>query len=500
VNLEHITKKIASKIESYKRKYNSLVTGTILECNDGVIFVDGLSGVGYGELIRVNESYAMVLNIEEDKIGAIVLNDIGNIAAGDTAYATGYVADVGVSEEILGRVINPLGTPMDGKSKYKVDKYQHLEAPSPEIMDRDSVNEPLETGIMAIDAMIPIGKGQRELIIGDMQTGKTAIAIDTILNQKDKNVICIYVAIGQKASSISKILQVLTEANAMSYTTIVASTANNEASMQYLAPYTGCAIAEYFMQRGKDVLVVYDDLTKHAIAYRTLSLLLKRPSGREAFPGDIFYTHSRLLERAGKLSKELGGGSMTALPIIETQMGDISAYIPTNVISITDGQIFLETELFYAGRRPAVNEGLSVSRIGGSAQYKAIRKVASKLRLELANYRELAIFSRFVAELDNETKKILEQGAILTKCLTQEQYKPLSFEKQVVYLYVVTNQLIPFITEDNVREVVAGLFAYLEVNHNEIFEEIKTEKDLSDKIIGQLENAIRDFVGSHEKQ
>ena len=499
MNLEHITKKIASKIESYKKTYNPLVTGTILECNDGVIFVDGLSSIGYGEVLKVNDCYAMVLNIEKDKIGAIVLNDIGDISAGDQAYATGHVVDVGVSDEILGRVINPLGAPMDGKSKYKVDVYQNLEAPSPDIMDRDSVNEPLETGIIAIDSMIPIGKGQRELIIGDMQTGKTAIAVDTILNQKDKDVICIYVAIGQKASSISKILQVLNEANAMTYTTIVASTANDEASMQYLAPYTGCAIAEYFMYRGKNVLVVYDDLTKHAIAYRTLSLLLKRPSGREAFPGDIFYTHSRLLERAGKLSKELGGGSMTALPIIETQMGDISAYIPTNVISITDGQIFLETELFHSGIRPAVNEGLSVSRVGGAAQFKAIRKVASRLRLDLANYRELAIFSRFVADLDMDTKNILTQGAILTQSLTQDQYKPLSFEKQVVYLYVIIHQLIPYLTEDNVRETIENLFAYLEINYNDIFDEIKADKDLSDKITCKLESAVRNFVGGYEK-
>lgn len=500
MDLEHITKQLTSKLEGYKKTYNPLVTGTVHECNDGVIFADGLSSVSYGELLKIKDSYAMVLNLEKDKIGAVVLNNIDDIDAGDTAYATGRVIDIGVSDEILGRIVNPLGTPIDNKGNIRIDKYQTLEADAPKIMARDSVNEPLETGIIAIDSMIPIGKGQRELLIGDRQTGKTAICIDTILNQKGKDVICIYVAIGQKASSISKIMQILEEYDALPYTVVVASTADDAASMQYLAPYTGCAIAEYFMYKGKDVLIVYDDLSKHAVAYRTLTLLLKRPSGREAYPGDIFYTHSRLLERAAKLNKENGGGSMTALPIIETQMGDISAYIPTNVISITDGQIFLETELFNAGIRPAVNVGLSVSRVGGSAQYNAMRKVSGKLRLDLAHYRELAIFSQFASDLDSETKKILEQGMILTQGLKQEQYKPMDFDKQVVYLYVLINRMIDDLKPDNVHTIMESFLDFVELHYNEIFENIKMSKSLTAQTISKIAQALNDFKGINEKQ
>ncbi|HKL94434.1 MAG TPA: F0F1 ATP synthase subunit alpha [Clostridia bacterium] len=493
LDLEHITKQLSSKLESYKREYNPFVTGEVLECNDDVIFASGLSSVCYGELLKIKSCYAMVLNLESEKVGAVVLNNAEEICAGDTVFATGHVLDVGVSDDILGRVVNPLGTPIDNLGEIVADKYQKLEADAPQIVHRAAVNEPLETGIISIDSMIPIGKGQRELIIGDRQTGKTAIAIDAILNQKGKDVICVYVAIGQKASSTTKILQTFRNFGALSYTTIVSASADQAASMQYLAPYTGCAIAEYFMHRGKDVLIVYDDLTKHAVAYRTLTLLLKRPSGREAYPGDIFYTHSRLLERAAKLNDAHGGGSMTALPIIETQMGDISAYIPTNVISITDGQIFLETELFRAGIRPAINVGLSVSRVGGAAQHSAMKKISGKLRLELANYRELVVFSQFTSDLDFETKKTLDHGLMLTQGLTQKQYQPQNYEKQIVFLHLLINNIFDDISPYKINATLQNFYEYLKDTHSSAIDNIMENKVLNLNTINIIKNAAEKF-------
>lgn len=494
LDLEHITKKLASRLEGYKREYNPLVTGEVLECNDDVIFASGLSSVCYGELLKINSCFAMALNLESDRVGAVVLNNAEEIGAGDTVYATGHVLDVGVSDEILGRVVNSLGTPIDNWGEIRADKYQKLEAEAPQIVHRAAVTLPLETGIIAIDSMIPIGKGQRELIIGDRQTGKTSIAIDTILNQKGKNMICVYVAIGQKASSTTKILQTLREFGALSYTTLVSASADQSAAMQYLAPYAGCAIAEYFMHCGKDVLIVYDDLTKHAVAYRTLTLLLKRPSGREAYPGDIFYTHSRLLERAAKLNDENGGGSMTALPIVETQMGDIAAYIPTNVISITDGQIFLETELFNAGIRPAINVGLSVSRVGGAAQHRVIKKISGKLRLELANYRELVIFSQFTSDLDNETKKTLDHGLMLTQGLTQKQYSPQCYEKQVIFLHLLINGIFEDINPYKINTTLENFYEYLKDNHQDAtINNISKNKVLNLNTIEIINNAAKKF-------
>jgi F-type H+-transporting ATPase subunit alpha len=416
------------------------------------------------------------------------------VSEGSLVRNTGTVVQVPVGEGLLGRVISPLGVPMDGKGKVFADKYRPIEAEAPAIFDRQGVKEPLETGIIAIDSMVPIGKGQRELIIGDRQTGKTAIALDTILNQKGKNVYCVYVAIGQKTSTIASIIRTLEEEGAMEYTIVVASTSSDAPSMQYIAPYAGCAIAEEFMYNGKDVLIVYDDLSKHAVAYRTMSLLLRRPPGREAYPGDVFYLHSRLLERAAHLRKELGGGSMTALPIIETMAGDISAYIPTNVISITDGQIFLETELFNAGIRPAVNVGLSVSRVGGSAQIKAMRKVAGRLRLDLAQYRELAVFAQFASDLDKHTRETLEQGARLTEILKQPQYSPYPMASQVMLLYVAINKYLMKIPFNYVREFGQRYIDYVDTNHPGVRLQIDRTGDLSEESVDNLRAAAEAFV------
>jgi F-type H+-transporting ATPase subunit alpha len=433
------------------------------------------------------------MNLEEDNVGSVLLGDHKNINEGDIVKTTGRVVEVPVGDAMLGRVVNALGQPIDGKGPIATTKSRQIERVASGVISRKSVDTPLQTGIKAIDAMVPIGRGQRELIIGDRQTGKTAIAIDTIINQKGQGVNCVYVAIGQKASTVANIVKTLTEYGAMAYTTVVASTASDLAPLQYIAPYAGCAIGEEWMEEGKDVLVVYDDLSKHATAYRTLSLLLRRPPGREAYPGDVFYLHSRLLERAAKLSDELGGGSLTALPIIETQAGDVSAYIPTNVISITDGQIYLETEMFNSGFRPAVNAGLSVSRVGGAAQIGAMKKLASPIRVELAQYRELAAFSQFGSELDEDTRNQLAQGERIKEILKQPQYKPMPVEKQVVIIYAATRKYLLDIEVDRILEFESGLFEYISTKYPDIFEKIREEKKLSDELEDALKKAITEF-------
>ena len=439
---EEISSVIKEQIKQYSTKLETSDIGTVIQVADGIARIHGLEKAMQGELLEFpGEVYGMVLNLEEDNVGAVLLGDRKNINEGDIVKTTGRVVEVPVGDQLTGRVVNSLGQPIDNKGPIETDKYRPIERVASGVISRKSVDTPIQTGIKAIDAMVPIGRGQRELIIGDRQTGKTAIAIDTIINQKGQGVHCIYVAIGQKASTVANIVKTLEEFGAMDYTTIVASTASELAPLQYIAPYAGCAIGEEWMERGEDVLVVYDDLSKHATAYRTLSLLLRRPPGREAYPGDVFYLHSRLLERAARLSDELGGGSLTALPIIETQAGDVSAYIPTNVISITDGQIYLETEMFNAGFRPAINAGLSVSRVGGSAQIKAMKKIAGPIRTDLAQYRELAAFAQFGSELDDDTKERLDQGERIREILKQPQYQPLPVEKQVAIIYAAKTEI-----------------------------------------------------------
>lgn len=434
--------------------------GRVISSADGIITIEGLSECKFFELLIVGkEDYAIAMNLMSDCVKAMLITNNQDIEYGVVVNSTGSIVEVPVGDSLLGRVINPLGKPIDGNSVLNFEKTEKIEKPAPKIMDRSKVNRPLETGILSIDSMVPIGRGQRELIIGDRQTGKTSIAVDAIINQRDKGVICIYVAIGQRASNINQLMVKLNKANAMSNTVIVASMADDNAALQYIAPYTGCTIAEEFMARGKDVLIVYDDLTKHANAYRSISLLLKRPSGREAYPGDVFYVHSKLLERSAQLNKENGGGSITAIPIVETQAGDISQYIPTNVISITDGQIYLESELFHAGVRPALNVGLSVSRVGGSAQHKAVRRLASQLRLNLAHYREMALFTQFGADVDENTKLILEQGRKITELLKQAEGDPMSLDKEIIYLYIIQNHLL-IVPEDRVKEYVLGFYTY----------------------------------------
>lgn len=434
---DEISGLIKEQIKNYTGDMKISDYGTVMQIGDGIARVYGLSHCMSGELLEFpNEVYGMAMNLEEDNVGVVILGSDRKIKEGDIVKPTGKIVEVPVGEKMIGRVVDALGHAIDGKGAIDTGDFRPVEYPAPGVLSRQPVKEPLQTGIKAIDSMIPIGKGQRELIIGDRQTGKTAIAIDTILNQKGKDVICIYVAIGQKQSTVAQLVHTLEEKGAMKYTTVVSATASAVAPMQYIAPYSGSAIAEYFMYKGKDVLIVYDDLSKHAVAYRTMSLLLRRPPGREAFPGDVFYLHSRLLERAAKLSKELGGGSITALPIIETQSNDISAYIPTNVISITDGQIFLESELFFSGQRPAINAGISVSRVGGNAQTKAMKKVSGKVKLMLAQYRELQNFSQFGSDIDIETKKKLDHGAVLMEILKQGQYRPLDVEHQIIIIYV----------------------------------------------------------------
>ena len=490
---EEISSVIKEQIKNYSTKLEVSDVGTVIQVADGIARVHGLENAMQGELLEFpGEVFGMVLNLEEDNVGAVLLGDHRNINEGDTVKTTGRVVEVPVGDEMIGRVVNALGQPIDGKGPINAKKYRQIERVASGVISRKSVDTPLQTGIKAIDAMVPIGRGQRELIIGDRQTGKTAIAIDTIINQKGQGVNCIYVAIGQKASTIASIVKTLEEFGAMSYTTVVASTASELEPLQYIAPYSGCAIGEEWMEQGKDVLVVYDDLSKHATAYRTLSLLLRRPPGREAYPGDVFYLHSRLLERAAKLSDELGGGSLTALPIIETQAGDVSAYIPTNVISITDGQIYLETEMFNAGFRPAVNAGLSVSRVGGAAQIKAIKKLAAPIRVELAQYRELASFAQFGSELDADTKEKLEQGVRIKEVLKQPQYKPMPVEYQVIIIYAATRKYLLDIAVEDILDFEDKLFEHIKTKYPEIPESIKTTKELSPEIEEKLVQAIKE--------
>ena len=491
---EEISSVIKEQIKRYAAQLEVSDVGTVIQVADGIARIHGLENAMQGELLEFpGEIYGMVLNLEEDNVGAVLLGDGKSINEGDTVKTTGRVVEVPVGDALLGRVVNALGQPIDGKGPIETDKFRKIERVASGVISRKSVDTPLQTGIKAIDSMIPIGRGQRELIIGDRQTGKTAIAIDTIINQKGQNVKCIYVAIGQKASTVANIVKTLEEYGAMEWTTVVASTASELAPLQYIAPYAGCAMGEEWMENGQDVLVVYDDLSKHATAYRTLSLLLKRPPGREAYPGDVFYLHSRLLERAARLSDELGGGSLTALPIIETQAGDVSAYIPTNVISITDGQIYLETEMFNAGFRPAINAGLSVSRVGGAAQIKAIKKYAAPIRVELAQYRELAAFAQFGSELDDATKESLAQGERIREVLKQPQYKPMPVEKQVIIIYAATKKYLLDIEVADIKRFEDELFEEIDTKYPEIPKTIRETKVLDEATEDKLIEAITNF-------
>ena len=490
---EEISSVIKEQIKRYACELEVADVGTVIQVADGIARVHGLENAMQGELLEFpGEVYGMVLNLEEDNVGAVLLGQQRNINEGDTVKTTGRVVEVPVGDAMLGRVVNALGQPIDGKGPINTTKYRQIERVASGVISRKSVDTPLQTGIKAIDSMVPIGRGQRELIIGDRQTGKTAIAIDTIINQKGQNVKCIYVAIGQKASTVAALVKELEEYGAMSYTTVVAATASELAPLQYIAPYSGCAIGEEWMENGEDVLVVYDDLSKHAAAYRTLSLLLKRAPGREAYPGDVFYLHSRLLERAARLSDKLGGGSLTALPIIETQAGDLSAYIPTNVISITDGQIYLETEMFNSGFRPAINAGLSVSRVGGSAQIKAMKKIAAPIRVELAQYRELAAFAQFGSELDATTAEQLAQGARIKEILKQPQYQPMPVEKQIIIIYAATKKYLLDIEVEDVLRFEQELFDYVDTKYPEIPETIATTKEIDEDTEAKLIKAIEE--------
>lgn len=490
---EEISSVIKEQINKYSTKLEVSDVGTVIQVADGIARIHGLAKAMQGELLEFpGDVYGMVLNLEEDNVGAVLLGDKKNISEGDTVKTTGRVVEVPVGDALTGRVVNALGQPIDGKGPITTDTFRRIERVAHGVIERKSVDTPLQTGIKAIDAMIPIGRGQRELIIGDRQTGKTSIAVDTIINQKGQNVHCIYVAIGQKASTVASIVKTFEDYGAMDYTTVVVSTASDLAPLQYIAPYSGCAIGEEWMERGEDVLVVYDDLTKHAAAYRTLSLLLKRPPGREAYPGDVFYLHSRLLERASRLSDDLGGGSLTALPIIETQAGDVSAYIPTNVISITDGQIYLETEMFNAGFRPAINAGLSVSRVGGAAQIKAMKKIAGPIRVELAQYRELASFAQFGSELDEATKNQLAQGERIREILKQPNYKPMAVEYEVIIIFAATKKLLLDVPTDKVLEFQDRLFRFIESKHPEIAAEIRDKKEISEDLAKRLTDVINE--------
>ena len=492
---DEITGIIKSQIRNFKSKIELTDIGTVVTVGDGIARIHGLENCMSGELLEFEGGiYAMALNLEQDFVGAVMLGSDTDIKEGDTVKRTGSVVSVPVGEELLGRVVNALGQPIDGKGAVLTNEKMPIEQPAYGIITRKSVSRPLQTGIKAIDSMIPIGRGQRELIIGDRQTGKTAIALDTIINQKDKNVICIYVAIGQKRSTVANVVETLAKNGAMDYTIVVSATASELAPLQYIAPYTGVAMGEYFLKQGKDVLCVYDDLSKHAVAYRTLSLLLKRPPGREAFPGDVFYLHSRLLERACSLNENYGGGSITALPIIETQAGDVSAYIPTNVISITDGQIFLETDLFNAGVRPAVNPGISVSRVGGSAQIKAMKKVSGSLKLTYSQYRELQSFSQFGSDLDKDTKERLALGERVVEVLKQDRNSPLRVEDQVVIIYAVTHNYLRDIPIGKVHEFETELFDFINNSHPEITDSIRETKELTKENEEALKAALEEFV------
>jgi F-type H+-transporting ATPase subunit alpha len=490
---EEISSVIKEQIKRYASQLEVADVGTVIQVADGVARIHGLENAMQGELLEFpGEVYGMVLNLEEDNVGAVLLGSQKNINEGDTVKTTGRVVEVPVGDALLGRVVNALGQPIDGKGPIETTKFRQVERVASGVISRKSVDTPLQTGIKAIDSMVPIGRGQRELIIGDRQTGKTAIAIDTIINQKGQGVKCIYVAIGQKASTVASLVKSLEEFGAMSYTTVVAATASELAPIQYIAPYAGCAMGEEWMENGEDVLIVYDDLSKHAAAYRTLSLLLKRAPGREAYPGDVFYLHSRLLERAARLSDKLGGGSLTALPIIETQAGDVSAYIPTNVISITDGQIYLETEMFNSGFRPAINAGLSVSRVGGSAQIKAMKKIAAPIRVELAQYRELAAFAQFGSELDAATAEQLAQGARIKEILKQPQYQPMPVEKQIIIIYAATKKYLLDIPVEDILRFESELFEFIDTKYPEIPQTIASTKVIDEDTEQKLVKAIEE--------
>ena len=496
VNLrpEEISSVIKEQIKNYTAKLETSDVGTVIQVADGIARIHGLEKAMQGELLEFpGEVYGMVMNLEEDNVGVVLLGDSRAVNEGDVVKTTGRVVEVPVGDALTGRVVNALGQPIDEKGPIDTDKYRPVERVAYGVIDRQAVDTPVQTGIKAIDSMVPIGRGQRELIIGDRQTGKTAIAVDTIINQKGQNMHCIYVAIGQKASTVAGIVKTLKEHDAMEYTTVVASTASELAPLQYIAPYAGCAIGEEWMERGEDVLIIYDDLSKHATAYRTLSLLLRRPPGREAYPGDVFYLHSRLLERASRLSKELGGGSLTAIPIIETQAGDVSAYIPTNVISITDGQIYLETEMFHAGFRPAINAGLSVSRVGGAAQIKAMKKIAGPIRTELAQYRELASFAQFGSELDDDTRERLAQGERIKEVLKQPQYQPLAVEKQIVIIYAVTRKYLLDVPVERIAEFEKGLYEFVETKYPEIYKAIRETGEINSETDVLIQKAITEF-------
>ena len=497
---DEITKIIRYQIKNYETKIEQSETGTILSLGDGIARAAGLEKCMVNELVEFpNGTYGMAQNLEEHSVSLVILGSDEGLREGDTVKRTGKVVSVPVGEQLIGRVVNALGEPIDGKGRLSIDKYRPIEMPAPGVIERKSVSVPLQTGIKAIDAMIPIGRGQRELIIGDRQTGKTTIATDTILNQKGKDVICIYVAIGQKRSTVAQIVNTLTVGGAMDYSIVVSATASELAPMQYIAPYAGCTMGEYFMAQGKDVLVVYDDLSKHAVAYRAISLLIRRPPGREAYPGDVFYLHSRLLERAARMAPEFGGGSLTALPIIETQAGDVSAYIPTNVISITDGQIFLETELFHAGVMPAINPGISVSCVGGAAQIKALKKVAGSLKLLYSQYRELQSFAQFGSDLDKDTKERLAQGARIVEVLKQSNNAPVPVELQVCIIYAVVNGYLKDIEVSQVHEFEQGLFRYLDSYAHKLLRSIVETKLLSEESEQELKQALTAYIGELQK-
>jgi len=497
---EEISALIKSRIQHYQEQVEEKDVGVVIKVGDGIALVNGLNDVMAGELVEFGEGVmGMVMNLEEDHVGCVLLGSDANIKEGGSVSRTGRIVEVPVGDGLLGRVVNALGQAIDGGEEIVSNKLRPIERVAPGVMTRQSVNQPVQTGIKIIDSMIPIGRGQRELIIGDRQTGKTAIAIDTIINQKDQNMICIYVAIGQKASTVAQIVEKLRQQHAMEYTVVVSATASELAPLQYIAPYAGCAIGEEWLEQGKDVLIIYDDLSKHAVAYRAMSLLLRRPPGREAYPGDVFYLHSRLLERACKLNKDFGGGSITALPIIETQAGDISAYIPTNVISITDGQLFLQTELFNSGARPAVDSGLSVSRVGSAAQTKAMKQVSSSLKLELAQYRELLSFAQFGSDLDATTKEVIEHGARLTELLKQGQYQPLSLAHEVITLFTAKHKFIKRIEVSKITEYVQRVVAGFDANHSDIVNEINTVKAISPELEVRIKEVMESLTTQYIK-
>lgn len=494
MNKDYIIDQLKKQIEGFEARTKTEKVGTVLEVGDGVARVSGLSDIMASEMVEFSDgTLGVVLNLEEDRIGAVVLGDDKGIKEGDTVKATGRILSVPVGENMIGRVINPLGQAIDGKGEIKTGKFYPIEKIAPGVITRQSVYQPVQTGIKAIDATIPIGRGQRELIIGDRQTGKTAVAIDAIINQKGQSMICIYAAIGQKESKVARIVAELQKRGAMEYTIVVVAGASDPAAFSYIAPYSGCAIGEYFMDQGKDVLIIYDDLSKHAWAYRQMSLILKRPPGREAYPGDIFYLHSRLLERSAKLNKDFGGGSLTALPIIETQAGDVSAYIPTNVISITDGQIYLEADLFYKGVRPALNVGLSVSRVGSAAQIKAMKKVAGKLRLDLAQFRELEAFAQFGSDLDEKTRMQIERGRRTVEILKQDQYSPMPVENQVAILYALTQGFLDDVPVEKVKAWENDFHKFMKTGGKEALAAIAEKKELTDDVVSKLEKSIKEF-------